>query len=103
MNVGILTFHNTANYGAALQTYATQAALHNLGIESGVIDYANEFRRKLYSTKHLILRSLKNRQISDLAKVLAGSPLIKRRRKRFEQFIVNTWLLAKINMSAPIS
>ena len=86
MKIGILTFHNTLNYGAALQTYATQAALNKLGVENEIIDYTNEFRRQLYSEKKLILRSLKNRQILGAVRTLAGTPFIKRRKKNFDKF-----------------
>lgn len=42
MKVGILTFHNAINYGAVLQTYATQEILKQLGCEAEVIDYHNK-------------------------------------------------------------
>ena len=39
--VGILTFQNTLNYGAALQCYALYRTLRELGHEPMVIDYRN--------------------------------------------------------------
>ena len=39
--IGILTFSNTLNYGAALQCYALFTYLRNLGNEVSVIDYRN--------------------------------------------------------------
>jgi len=39
--VGILTFHNAENYGAALQTYALMKAVQELGCDCQVIDYRN--------------------------------------------------------------
>lgn len=41
MQVGILTFHKTTNYGAALQAYALQKTLESEGIEASIIDYHN--------------------------------------------------------------
>lgn len=38
--VGILTYHNTLNYGAALQCYALWQCLTDLGFDAWVIDYA---------------------------------------------------------------
>ena len=39
MKVGILTLHNTTNYGATLQAYALWHYVSNLGIDVEVIDY----------------------------------------------------------------
>ena len=39
--IGILTFHNTVNYGAVLQAYALQKTIENLGYEVSIIDYRN--------------------------------------------------------------
>lgn len=49
MKVGILTFHNAINYGAVLQTYATQEILKQLGCEAEVIDYHNLSTDEAYS------------------------------------------------------
>ncbi len=38
-NVGILTYHNTRNCGAALQAYALQKTLLSIGINAEIIDY----------------------------------------------------------------
>ena len=37
--IGILTFHCAHNYGAVLQTYATQKLLSDAGYDVDVIDY----------------------------------------------------------------
>ena len=42
MKVGILTFHNAYNYGAVLQTYATQEIVKSYGHEVEIIDYHNK-------------------------------------------------------------
>ncbi len=45
MKVGILTFHNSYNFGAQLQTLATQSVLQSKGVEPVVINYVD--RQKL--------------------------------------------------------
>ncbi len=42
MRIGILTFHNTANFGAQLQTLATQEMLRKLGYEPVVVNYLDK-------------------------------------------------------------
>ena len=37
--VGILTFSNSYNYGAALQAYALKTVIDELGYEASIIDY----------------------------------------------------------------
>lgn len=39
MKIGILTFHDTTNFGSLLQTYGLYKAIENLGKECEVIDY----------------------------------------------------------------
>lgn len=39
MKIGILTFHNVPNYGAALQAFALKTYLSELGNTVGIIDY----------------------------------------------------------------
>lgn len=39
MKIGIITILRVNNYGAELQAYATQKALHNLGYDAEIIDY----------------------------------------------------------------
>lgn len=41
MKIGILTFHNTCNYGAMLQAYGLQSVLQDLGHEASIVDYKN--------------------------------------------------------------
>lgn len=53
MRVGILTFHRAANYGTALQAYATAAALDSLGAEAYIIDYRPEYLEKTLRVRTL--------------------------------------------------
>lgn len=42
MKLGLLTIHNTQNYGSLLQTYSTYKALHKIGVDIDLIDYRND-------------------------------------------------------------
>lgn len=46
MKVGILTFHRAYNYGAILQAYALQEKLKEMGVQSEIIDYLSNAKRK---------------------------------------------------------
>ncbi|MBO5418703.1 MAG: polysaccharide pyruvyl transferase family protein [Bacteroidales bacterium] len=48
MKIGVLTFHCAHNYGAMLQTYATQEMLKSAGHEVEIIDYRPCFLREPY-------------------------------------------------------
>ena len=39
MKVGLITFHDTTNFGSLLQTYGLYRAIENCGVECEVIDY----------------------------------------------------------------
>lgn len=49
MKIGIITFHFAYNYGAALQAYAMQEHLKQMGHEAYIIDYAPEYHIRKYS------------------------------------------------------
>lgn len=95
MKVGILTFHNSANYGAAFQAYATQEGLNNLGVEGEIINYTNSYRRGGYGIKKLFLRELRKGGILTAVKALAGAPLIELRKRRFNKFYRKRLKLSK--------
>ncbi|WP_029231641.1 polysaccharide pyruvyl transferase family protein [Butyrivibrio sp. VCB2006] len=58
--IGIITFHNSVNYGAALQTYALYKTLSNDGYDVEVIDYVNEkIDGELKSKGEVINKSIK--------------------------------------------
>lgn len=42
MNVGIITFHCSFNFGSALQSYAMQTAVQRLGYAASLIDYRSK-------------------------------------------------------------
>ena len=46
MKIAVITLHRVYNYGSALQAYATQRVLENLGHDVQIIDYITEQRTK---------------------------------------------------------
>lgn len=48
MKVGILTFHNTTNYGATLQAYALWRTIQDQGYDAELIDYRPHSSTKYY-------------------------------------------------------
>ena len=69
MKVAWLTFHNAINYGAALQTYASQQALMSMGINCEIIDYVNEYRGNAYNMLSHAKKEFKDRKFISSAKI----------------------------------
>lgn len=84
--IGLVTFHDTANHGAALQAYATLHTLERLGYQSEIIDYTNEFRGSLYNLTNKIKYEIVNKNYKELVKTILAAPLIKIRMSRFDTF-----------------
>lgn len=57
-DVGILTFHDTSNFGAILQAYATFKAVTSLGYSAEIIDYQNDNIRR----REIPIERLRNSQ-----------------------------------------
>lgn len=79
--IGIITFHNAINYGAALQSFASQQFLNDNGIDAEVIDYhcdkfANDYKViKVYS-----------KSIKGIIKALVKAPNIYKKNRKFTDF-----------------
>lgn len=86
MKVGLLTYHNTANYGAALQTYASQRILTQLGADCEIIDYVNSHRAKSYHIPSLIKAQISQGQLKTAARMLLGWYLVNSRKQKFDKF-----------------
>jgi hypothetical protein len=84
--VGLITYHDTANHGAALQLYATLKMLAELGYDAEVIDYANSFRASIYNPKKRLYRELKNFEFVSSVKTIIGFYSIKQRMRSFDDF-----------------
>lgn len=86
MKIALLSFHNAANYGAALQAYALQHALEQKGHDCEYINYLNHERRYHYNVSYLFWDAIKHRRFSSAAKYLAGAPFLLARKRRFNKF-----------------
>ncbi len=86
MKVGILTFHRVANFGTALQAFATQKGINKLNVECDIIDYRPE-----YLERTLRVRNLKNaKSPKELASICVNALLYpsmsKRKVESFKRF-----------------
>lgn len=86
MKVALLTFHNAANYGAALQAYALQKYLEAQGFDTEYIDYQNDMRRSAYEMKFHILSCIKKYQWLPALKYFIGAPFMQMRKNKFTPF-----------------
>jgi len=82
MKIGILTYHNTRNCGAALQAYALQKKLASLGIDSEIIDYRCPEIEKTYRLKKIY----DNKSIKELIKWFLTFKRNKRTQVKFDYF-----------------
>jgi len=86
MKVGLLTFHNTLNYGAALQAYALQEAIKNIGADCEIIDYRNKYIEDSYNILSHVKKALKKRNMRLAIKCCVASLFMKLRKQRFSRF-----------------
>ena len=86
MKLGLLTFHDAANYGAVLQAYALQAYLESAGFECEYLDYRNATRRHQYDMWYHAADSLFHGHPVETLKYLLGSPFMALRKHRFAAF-----------------
>jgi polysaccharide pyruvyl transferase WcaK-like protein len=86
MKVGLLTFHNTVNHGAALQAYALQQVIREMGKDCEIIDYVNDYRKKCDGLIYRIKKEIKNKKIYLIPKICVGNLLLNFRWKRFLKF-----------------
>lgn len=86
VKLGLLTFHDAANYGAALQAYALQAFLEGEGFDCEYLDYRNERRRHMYDMGWHVADSLRRGDLASAAKYFLGAPFMQLRKRRFAAF-----------------
>lgn len=89
MKLGLLTFHDAANYGAVLQAYALQAYLESAGFECEYLDYRNATRRHQYDMAYHAANSLIHGHPAETLKYVLGSPFMALRKHRFAAFRKN--------------
>lgn len=86
MKIAVLTFHNAINYGAALQVYAFQKAIKDLGVECEIIDYVNEYRGNAYDMFNHAKKEFKEKRIISSGKYFLGSVFMNQRKRKFVDF-----------------
>ena len=84
--IALLSFHNAANYGAALQAYALQKALTEKGYDSVYINYQNEHRANAYNMSHFIIDYLRQGKLKSALLYFFVSPFMFLRKCRFRRF-----------------
>lgn len=98
MKIGLLTFHNTINYGGVLQCYALKEVIESIGHKVEIIDYRArpvEEYKSLYVSDLLFSRN----GILKKLRYLFGSILIYPRKKRavenFNKFLSSRFEFSK--------
>lgn len=89
MKIGIITMHRVLNFGSALQAFALQQAIANLGGESEIIDYIYPRPEK----KHFSLKCIVNSALVILRNALIGFPSV-RKKSRFKKFYNESFVLS---------
>lgn len=86
MKIGIITFHDAKNYGAALQAYALCKFINNniQNVEAEIIDYKCRYLDDFYNPSFAYGNSIKGR----IKRVLAKNILL-RRNQVFDEFVQN--------------
>lgn len=82
--IGILTFHNTLNYGAHLQAYALCRYIRDLGYECDIIDYQSD---SIVNSYDLRFRNHISSPKSFLKYIMTVGDL-KRKKSSFEKFLI---------------
>ena len=81
--VGLITIHDTINFGSQLQTFSLYKAVESLGIDIELIDYKCEAISKREST--LPLSDVKS--IKDFIKFLILHKNLEKRKETFHKFM----------------
>lgn len=86
MKVALLSFHNAYNYGAALQAYALQRTVKDMGVECEYIDYVNARRKAAYHMPSQFVMALADKKYMRALRVILGMPFIAHRGRMFRRF-----------------
>lgn len=85
MKVGVLTFQQADNFGAALQAYALVRYLQCLGYDAEIINYHSSILAEKYSDVNMIA-SEEFFSWKKMLRVLLSKPLLRRRKSKFSEF-----------------
>lgn len=91
MKIGIITFHNSDNYGAVLQTFALKSVLDNLEHDVRIIDYICKNKKEIYR----ILRINKNLGLKYNVRAVLDVPFRKLKKIRVDKFTKENYRLTK--------
>lgn len=101
-SIGVITFHKTYNYGAALQAYATVKLLESFGFDARIIDYYPNNLLK-YGTFKNSFNEVSNQNRNILGKVVAAlikTPSYRILKNRFDDFVQNYLPITKAYYSS---
>lgn len=91
MKIGLITFHDTTNFGSFLQTYGLYKTLLNMGYNCEVIDY----KCKAIVKKELPKKKPLNYSIREIVKFILIDRMTRKKYKSFYKAIKNTFHLSK--------
>lgn len=86
MKVGLLTFHNALNHGAALQAYALRETIRSFGVYCKIINYRNKYIENSYNIFSQTKKALRERNMQLVIKCCVAGLFVKLRRKKFTNF-----------------
>ena len=99
MKVGILTFHNAHNYGAALQAYALKMCIQKMGHDVTIVNYRNPKIEEQYPkqlrpkfTKKILNPKNWKQFVYDTIRGIYGQKAWSRQWTAFDQFITEKLL-----------
>lgn len=84
MKVSVITMHSVKNYGSALQTFATQKVLENMGLE---VEFINYIRSKYMDKNLLETWTEKDKGLSKLIKKVIIYPTVQKWKKVFWNYL----------------
>jgi len=94
MKIGLLTYHQSSNYGAVMQTYATIRALTELGYTVELIDLrqTEPFKIKylIYFAKVLSIYTLKKKWYPKLSPFFASSADLEKAKLDYDVLLVGS-------------
>lgn len=93
MKIGIITFHNSNNYGALLQAIALQTKLRYLGHEVKIINYICENKRDIYK----VINISKSKSITQNFRQVIDSPF-----KLIKKIKADKFIEEKLNLTEDI-
>ena len=89
MNVAIITFHNSTNYGAVLQAFALQKKIFDLQNNVEIIDYVCQHKKNMYK----IAEFKKNASLKYNLLQIINAPLVLSKNRKMYKFMNKNYKL----------